>query len=172
MPLGRDGQTLSSYRSILKALHGFYVPLESMIDGVAAQLAPLQWEPRRKAQLLRTDLLALGATDEGIDALPHCQALPTLRGAPEALGCLYVVEGATLGGRVISRGLRRLGISAGSGGRFFDGYGERTGNMWKELMERLRMGEGDPRDEERTVATAVALFESMEHWLQDRGVLE
>ncbi len=51
-----------------------------------------------------------------------------------ALGCLYVLEGATLGGQVISRHLAKLGIGPENGGRFFNGYGARTGEMWKSFQ--------------------------------------
>ena len=46
--------------------------------------------------------------------------LPDLQGVQEALGCLYVVEGSTLGGQVIARHLRQtLGVDPRCGGSFF-----------------------------------------------------
>jgi heme oxygenase len=49
------------------------------------------------------------------------------------IGTLYVIEGATLGGQVISRHLyRHLGFSANAGARFFNGYGDEaaTQQQW------------------------------------------
>lgn len=172
LPIGRSDPSMASYRAIVAAFHGFYEPLETRLGNVAPLLAPLPWEPRRKMHLLRADLLALGATAEGVDGLPRCERLPTVSDAPDALGCLYVVEGATLGGRVISRRLQPLGISPESGGRFFHGYGERTGPMWAEFVDRLHAGAGDRREEDRTVEAAVAVFEALETWLDARGVLQ
>ena len=49
---------------------------------------------------------------------------------------LYPLEGSTLGGQVISIRLRdNLGLNATNGGRFFNGYGEQTGQYWAEFLD-------------------------------------
>ncbi len=61
-------------------------------------------------------------------------APPSLGGVAAGLGALYVVEGATLGGRVIARHLARsLALGPADGAAFFAGYGDRTGAMWNGL---------------------------------------
>jgi heme oxygenase len=51
----------------------------------------------------------------------------------EALGHLYVVEGSTLGGRLILRELRARGI-ADPALSFLDPYGSASGSIWRSLI--------------------------------------
>jgi heme oxygenase (biliverdin-IX-beta and delta-forming) len=170
LPFAPPGPSRSAYRRVLEVFLGFYEPLETRLGELASTFAPLAWTPRRKTHLLRSDLLDLGATSEALARLPRCRRLPSMPGGPEALGCLYVVEGATLGGRVIARRLRVAGITPELGGRFFHGYGGQTGHRWTELVERLRMAEESADEPARTVEAAVATFEAFEAWLEQRGV--
>jgi heme oxygenase (biliverdin-IX-beta and delta-forming) len=171
LPLHWPPPSTVAYRRVLEAFFGFHAPLEARLTEVVSTFAPLAWEPRRKSPMLRTDLLALGATPASIDGLARCEALPPVDSAPEALGCLYVVEGATLGGRVIARRLQSVGISPASGGRFFHGYGAATGRMWTQFVEHLERSSGGRAERDRTVATAVGLFEALEGWLARTGAL-
>jgi heme oxygenase len=79
------------------------------------------------------------------------------------LGSMYVVEGATLGGQVISRSLERSsGFRDGHGYSFFQSYGKATGQQWKSfvaLIERL------PEDDAATVIEAAqATFRAFHQW--------
>lgn len=53
-------------------------------------------------------------------------------------GYLYVKQGSTLGGRVISKNLfARLGWREGIENHFFSGYGKSTGTLWKAFVQVL-----------------------------------
>lgn len=54
----------------------------------------------------------------------------------EALGSCYVVEGSTLGGRIILRELDRMG-AADPELAFLDPYGSAAGSMWRSLLAVL-----------------------------------
>ena len=126
-----------SYVALLKRFFTLYEPLEKEL-GKAADWQSLGWnfEARRKTLWLETDLRALGLEDEELRKLPFCADMPTLHGDAQAIGCLYVVEGATLGGQLISRLLEQsLQIAPDQGGRFFAGYQNQTGAKWKEFGE-------------------------------------
>ena len=82
--------------------------------------------PRVKAPLIERDLQALGAA-EAPAASPDLSFLTT-RSA--AWGSLYVMEGSTLGGQVISKALRRTAWAPANGLAYFNPYGRRTGEMW------------------------------------------
>lgn len=166
------GFSEASYRRLLIDFWGYYRPLE----GLLAKLPRLQaWIPdlnrRLKTPLLETDLRHLGHSPDTIARIPLCEDLPPLRCLPSALGCLYVLEGATLGGQVISRHLRlSLGIDAHNGAAFFWGYGEQTGTMWQIFGERLAAAEAAlGPGEALMVEAARATFESLERWLFRRG---
>ena len=82
--------------------------------------------------------MALGRSDAALAATPRCTDLPDCTTPEQLLGCLYVIEGATLGGRSITRHLQiRLGLTPESGGAFFDGYGAQTGSHWKAFCTML-----------------------------------
>ena len=103
---GRSCQ-LYGYRRLLARFYGFYTPAETSLCGVTnLQSALTDWPKRRKIEWLVKDLSALGFTGQQVADLPLCSHLPALPGTAEALGCLYVLEGSTLGGQIIGRHLR------------------------------------------------------------------
>ncbi|WP_082407984.1 biliverdin-producing heme oxygenase [Verrucomicrobium spinosum] len=95
---------LAAYRRLLESFYTLYSPLEEMLAG-AVNWNSLGWdfEASRKTPWLLQDLVSLGADPAGLDALPRCQDLPLLSSASHAVGCLYVLEGSTLGGQLITK---------------------------------------------------------------------
>jgi heme oxygenase len=80
---------------------------------------------------------------------------------------MYVLEGATLGGRVVSRSIHEtLSIDARGAGSFFHAYGTETAPMWRSFVERLNR---QPPPFDDIVGAALETFERFERWLLDRG---
>lgn len=161
--------TLSGYRRHLEALHGLYAPLEASLAARLEGLYPeLRLAERWKLPLLEEDLRALGHEDASLARLPRPARLPSLPGVPEALGTLYVLEGATLGGQLLLRHLTRHfeGISAG-GFAFFRAYGEAVGPMWKAFGEVLLRACPEPALAPRVVRGAQDTFDTFEVWLRE-----
>ncbi len=152
------------YLRLIQAFWGYYQPMESSLAGLAGLR---DWLPdldrRVKLPWLEKDLLALGMDGDALARLPLCQHLPPCTDAATALGCLYVMEGSTLGGQVISRHLKRsLALDADNGAAFFHGYGEATGAMWQAFRQQVNaVGTG----EDRMVEAACTSFLSLERWL-------
>jgi heme oxygenase len=162
LDLTRDGLTLAEYRGWLERLYGFYRPLEARLPDVPG----LDLGARRKTPLLQADLAALGVDDPA--KLPECTELPPLRTADERFGCAYVLEGATLGGQVISRHLRRtLTVTPERGGRFFHGYGPRTGEMWQAFRAAAAAFVRTTEAQDRSVAAALATFRTLRRWCEE-----
>ena len=163
---GRD-----EYRALLIRLYGLYEPLEArLLEASHRHAIPLDVVARRKAPLLERDLAVLGLDPIARAAIPRCTALPAIDSAATALGCLYVLEGATLGGQLIARHLdRHLGIGPDTGGAFFTAYGERVGAMWRALGAALAAYPCSPHDQEAMVGAARATFEAFEGWLLHAG---
>jgi heme oxygenase len=175
LDLMAPGLSLTDYHHRLRRYHGFYAPIEPLI---AAALDGPRWgldmAARTKTAWLAVDLACLGDSEEagGLPptALPLCTALPPLQTQADAFGCLYVLEGATLGGRVISRHIEQvLGLDATHGARFFHGYGEQTGAMWKAFRGALSAFADQPSQEDRVVASAIATFAALRVWCADDG---
>lgn len=55
------------------------------------------------------------------------------------LGYCYVIEGSTLGGRVILKQVGPILKLENGGTRFFAGYGAETGTFWKSFMQHFCM---------------------------------
>jgi heme oxygenase len=159
--------SLESYRELLSRLLGFYAPLEAQLSPFDWGLAGLNFEARRKAALLRADLASLGLATISIDSLASCRKLPRPASLAGAIGCLYVLEGATLGGQVIARQVSRsLGVGPSTGGRFFYAHGEETGSLWRAFGAAAGSYCGEAEDRiAAAVAAAVATFEAFETWL-------
>jgi heme oxygenase len=133
-----SGLSLDHYRRVLEFFFGFYAPIEAALAGVASAGPPLGLPLRARAALIESDLLSLGLSQREITGLPRCADLPRLSCAEEVAGCLYVVEGACLGGQVIAPALReRLGVAKGSGASFFIGDGEGTRARWSLFLAWL-----------------------------------
>src|SRR6476646_4923354 len=104
LDLLNENFTLSSYTQLLKRFYGFYLPLEKLFgEFLSPHLFPFDMDSRRKSPLLRDDLISLGLTPSAIERLPLCSEdeLPEILNDSSILGCLYVIEGSTLGGQVL-----------------------------------------------------------------------
>lgn len=159
-------QSLTDYRRLLQGFLGLYAPLEMALGSVLeAHALPLDFAARRKVPLLESDLGALGLSAAEVQAVPRCTALPPLPDLPEALGCLYVLEGATLGGQVMARyAARTWGLTPQQGSAFFSSYGTQVGKRWQTFGTVLHTW-AIPDQYERILDTACATFATFEHWL-------
>lgn len=182
LPLMNSDLSQEDYRQFVSRFFGSYAPVEVQLlaSSHRHQLA-FDSAPRQKTARLVQDLLALGRRDAALAATPRCTDLPDCTTPEQLLGCLYVIEGATLGGRSITRHLRtRLGLTPESGGAFFDGYGAQTGSHRKAfctmLSENADQQIGHSADDSADhfsvesrhaaiVAGANQTFETLTHWL-------
>lgn len=122
------------YKKLLCKFYRFYSAIEPKIDRLDLTATGYDFNDRRKLPKLEADLKNLGVFEKAKE-LPEWEGLPALDNNAQAFGSLYVMEGATLGGQLIKRHLKEhLGISPENGGAFFNGYGEKTGPMWKEFV--------------------------------------
>jgi heme oxygenase len=167
LPLLNPQLSLESYHCLVAKFHGYYAPLEERILELPWwEEIKFDYAERRKTPLLKQDLLSLGTTADGLAKNPRCDKLPDLGRIWQALGCLYVIEGATLGGRLITRHLQAsLGLTPECGGAFFAGYGAETGARWKSFGAMLGGVAEERSQEDMIVASANRTFETMERWL-------
>jgi heme oxygenase len=114
---------------------------------------------------LRQDLAGLGVIAETITP---CDNLPPLATTADCYGCLYVLEGSTLGGQIICREVaRRFPGKASEISRFFQPYGDRTGEMWTGFCTSLSdFGVSHPESQGQVIAAAEQTFLYFERRLQ------
>ncbi|MBY0507594.1 MAG: biliverdin-producing heme oxygenase [Bryobacteraceae bacterium] len=143
---------------------GYWAPLEALLFS-SSDLE--RWLPdaglRRKTALLRLDIDSLGGISQH---LTYCQELPPLASIAQKLGCLYVLEGSTLGGQRITQMAAGCGYAAPEAGRFFRSYGPQVGSMWKTFGERLEAyALADPDSHEIVVGSAFETFTRLSSWV-------
>lgn len=146
---------LGDYRALLMRLYGFHVSFEAAL-GTDAD----------RSDWLQEDLASGMMGAHALSTIPRC-TMPAFDTPASRLGALYVVEGSTLGGRQLARGLERLfGADGSSGRRFFLGRGAKTGAAWHAFLARLTLGAGTPHEHREIVAAAVRTFSLFEEWLR------
>ena len=162
--------SIHRYQQVLQAFYGFYAPVEAGLARLAAAGPPLGFPLRARAALLESDLLALGASRPELAELPRCADLPRLSCREDLAGCLYVLEGASLGGQVIAPVLqRRLGLAKGSGASFFAGDAEATAARWTGVLGWLEGLSGTGARSDEIVAAACATFQALGRWVERQG---
>jgi heme oxygenase len=155
------------YRAYLARLLGFYAPVEAALGARAWAPAGLDFEARRKVPLLVADLVSLGLAEGAQAALPRCAEIPGLPDLPEALGCAYVLEGATRGGRVLSRlAGEALGVTRARGCAFLTGYGDAGDAMWQAFRRGVEAAVPDEGTGARVLAAARETFALLQRWLE------
>jgi len=159
------------YRRYLEKLFGFHAPLEPELHAVAglAELG-LDLEERAKCTALLGDLSALGVGPRDLGPPTWCEHTPRILDVPGALGCLYVLEGATLGGQVLFRMLAEqqpdvMRVAS----RYLRGYGAGTGGQWRAFLAALETLAGDERACLSAEESACTTFLELERWLGARS---
>jgi heme oxygenase len=117
--------------ALVARYHAFHSGTENAVAPFLAGIADLDFAARRRSPLLARDIQALGesAAQEGAPSLD-------IATRPEAFGALYVLEGSSLGGRLIVRELVRRGAPM-TGLGFLDPYGARTAELWRAFLAIL-----------------------------------
>ena len=159
------GLDVRRYRRVLETFYGFYVPVEHDVRRIAAAEPALGFPLRARAELIERDLVALGVSAAGMATLALCNDRPKLACVEDLAGCLYVLEGACLGGQVLVPVMhRRLGLAKGSGAAFFAGDEDGTSTRWAVVVAWLdalpRMGASTAQ----IIRTATATFDAFARW--------
>jgi heme oxygenase len=164
--LGHILATRTSYTAFLGRMLGVFAPLEPVLELALRDWPALALVERRKTPLLLADLRALGLSAGEIAGLPRVAALAHVEDEATALGTLYVLEGTTLGGKLIAREAEaRLGIAPANGGSFHAAYGQAVGQRWRELVAVLEGAAEAGQDPDRMVTGAQDAFAAVESWL-------
>jgi heme oxygenase len=102
--------------------------------------------------------------------LSRCTNLPLLSSREDMAGCLYVLEGACLGGQVIVPTLRqRLAVDKDSGASFFVGDADATSARWILVLTWLdALVRAGARSDE-IAASACATFLALARWVEEQG---
>jgi heme oxygenase len=145
---------MQRYGQVIRGFEAFLRAWEPEVHAALPGHLREWFDARCRGRLARKDLETLGLA-------PADVVVPAWIGASAeaALGSLYVIEGSALGGQVISRALRdSLGLSADRGATFFNGWGSRTGAMWREFQQVLATVDEPGFDRDAACRSAVRTF--------------
>jgi heme oxygenase len=156
----------SRYRLHLEKMWGFCAALEETLDPALLTAALRDYGDRRKVPGLTRDLMHLGRSLDEVACLPRCERLPGCGDTAAALGCVYVFEGATLGGRsLLPLVASNLGFDATHGAAFLASYGEQVGSMWRAFGGAVENCCTQTEERARAVSAAIETFECLGDWL-------
>jgi heme oxygenase len=159
----RSIQTAEDYAKLIALFYGFFGGMEAKINEEIDPEKLPDYMQRRKATALADDLIELGAA---MPALANGNELPPIANHLQALGALYVMEGSTLGGKIISKIIRQqLNKPDMAGLSFFNGYGEETDAMWQTFKAVLDQPLS-PAEQDVVVQAADQTFIQFRHWFQ------
>jgi len=127
-------RTEADYTRFLALFYGYFGALELSINKcLNASIIP-DYENRRKTEALKIDLKILNQEDLKLAA---SELLPVIENHLQSLGALYVIEGSTLGGKIISKMIKQQLKTEVMAFTFFTGYGDQSANMSNSIKHIL-----------------------------------
>lgn len=152
--------SIDDYRTLLSKFHRFYSAVEPKMPADDLRTEGFDIANRKKVPSLERDLEHLKGLDDARNATPWTD-VPELNSVAKAFGAAYVMEGATLGGQVITRHLHEhLGLTPEAGGAFFNSYGKEVGPMWKQFGAAVTaFSERNPEHDDAIVESARQTFD-------------
>jgi len=163
------GVTIVQYAHYLKSLYGFVYGFEKMVFPILKHHPLLQINDRKKAHFIQADLAMLNQTAAQPDVSDvlfstHYQT------AAAALGGMYVLEGSTLGGQMISKHLSTvLGNAVAGKTTYLSAYASQTGTMWKSFLQLLCEAGASNSNEDEIIESAVNTFSLLNNCLSEHS---
>lgn len=124
---------------------------------------------RTKAHLILSDLSVLDRNILAPKSRPITQNLNEI--SPGfALGIMYVVEGSSLGGRVILKNITTaLGHDGIKGASYFAGYGDKTGSIWRNFLAVMTEYESKHDAGDEIIAGANFAFDAINDYFTENS---
>lgn len=162
--------TLVDYKNLLTKLYGFYYGIEKlMMESNLDRIIDLDYSKRSKIGLLKSDLEFFGYCADEISEIRKFIPWSLSFAEGQVLGVLYVLEGSTLGGQIITRHLReKFEFQDNNGLSFFNCYGSLTGKMWKEFQAVLDDHLNSTEKIQQAVDAAQTTFRELGRWLKSK----
>ncbi len=152
----------------LQALTGFYGFYKTMEHAYATSGSDFleRFPAGEKLANLCHDL---GQAGIDVDTLPAMSLDFSMNSNEAVLAYLYLREGSSLGGMVISKNLvSQLGLQPLTDNSYFNGAGKDTGRRWNEFLAVLKEYE-NKIDINRCADDAAFFFASLSDWLSKNG---
>lgn len=154
-----------SYARLLQMFYSYYQPVEKAINSELDELDIRDLHERRKSAAIEEDMSVLGVKKEDVPA----DFAPEIDSKFRALGALYVLEGSTLGGKVIAEIIAKNNPAFSHNTfHFFNAYGEKTMEKWKSFQQSIDNYTEVQVNIDEIVAGAANTFSSLELWVDQQ----
>lgn len=160
-PIIQSVHTKEQYRRLLHVFYGYFQPVYEKLDIFIDKTILRDYNLRRRPSILLDDLMILGHPPKSIDICPR---LPSIESVPHAFGAMYVLEGSTMGGKIIAKKLIENTGLPEICFRFFSAYGEYNAQMWGLFAESLQHRRLEDFSSDIT-RTAVDTFQHFHEWI-------
>jgi heme oxygenase len=147
--------TLEEYGLLIEKNYILHAVLEAALTESNLIPEELELTARAKTKSLEADMTLL---ERPFPVLP----VPAIsyKTAAEALGAMYVLEGATLGGAYIYKALQRNPVIAPLGEfNYYTVYGDKIGPNWKAFQEGLLKHVNTKEQEDEAIESAKQTFD-------------
>lgn len=146
--------SVDRYGTWLQHSYDFHEQLEKTLESAGAAGLFADWDARRKTGLIQQDRADLGLEPR------NCTTKSDLALADhaECLGALYVMEGASMGARVLLIAARRLGLTGQHGARHLSAAASSM-HAWRSFVAILEAARCTPADEDRMIDAARRTFD-------------
>lgn len=133
-------ETPEGIRKTLARFYGYYASHEKALikaadnnQAIYDYLVALNWfDQRRRLPVLTNDLTILGV--DNVDRLPCDHPSLVFKTVADAAAYLYMVEGSTMGGQMITKSIHQT-HPALSGVEYFSPYGSQTMTYWQNFVK-------------------------------------
>ncbi len=160
-----DEVTAPAVEQYLKTMYGFVKGFEKIVFPLLENELP-QLASRQKTQLLVDDLRLTAQDINTLNVVPDSVFTSYYTNACIAWGGMYVLEGSTLGGQIITKHLQRiLGDTITDKTHYLTPYGAETGSMWKTFLHHFSEVAATKCDQEEIIESAVQTFSLMNRWM-------
>lgn len=162
LAITKPNASRTEYINYVAALYGWLSPFEAKLWSSSWPEGLNASKRQGKCAWLAEDL-----TTAGIDGtkIPHCGFAPDLSKLPSRIGIAYVIEGAQLGTKVLSKTLGpRLD---GWAPRWLQGYGSGTAENWREFLVFIENTLQTKGERQMAATAAIAGFTSLATWFAD-----
>ncbi len=159
----RSIRSMADYIDLLKTFYGYFGGLEQQIKSNINTADLQDYNERRKTDAIADDIIALGGQ---VPPIAQSDDLPSITNNLLAFGALYVIEGSTLGGSIISGMMQKhLTFEDQKGLSFFNGYGAQTQQMWGNFKTSLNSVVKTEADEAVVLKAANDAFAGFKNWI-------
>ena len=160
-------RSMDDYVSLLKIFYGYFGGLEQQIEAYINHLQLPDHNNRRKTDAIAEDIQDLGGN---VPVIANGSHLPAITNNLQAFGALYVIEGSTLGGSIISGMMQKhLTFNDQKGLSFFNGYGEQTQQMWGNFKSALNAVVKSEAEEAEVLQAANDTFAHFNNWIEKQS---